>query len=84
MSLSFSLLVSLSFSLLVSLSFSLFSLSNNDNDHSFSRFSLCTDLSNLPVSECVGHGPFLVGLTCSHHARNNCTGLTLQASNHLE
>ena len=25
-----------------SLSFSLFPLSNNDNDHSFSRFSLCT------------------------------------------
>ena len=35
-----SLVPSLSFSLLVSLSFSLSSLGNNDNDHSFSRFSL--------------------------------------------
>ena len=33
---------------LPSLVFSLFSLSNNDNDHSSSRLSLCTHGSNLP------------------------------------
>ena len=40
----------------------LFSFSNNENDHSSSRFSLCTHGSDLP------------GRTCSHHARNNCPG----------
>ena len=63
------------------LSFSLlFSLSNNGNDHSSSRFSLCT----LRVSECTYIGSFPVWRTCSHGARNNCPGITVQASCHLE
>ena len=63
----------------------LFSLSNNDNDHSCSRLSLCTQGSELPQGpECMDLGPFLVGRTCSHHARNNCPGLTVQALCHLE
>ena len=50
---SFSLSSSLLFSSLLSFSlpslvFFLFSLSNNDNDHSSSRLSLCTHGSNLP------------------------------------
>ena len=44
--------VSFSFSCsLPSLVFSLFSLSNNDNDHSSSRLSLCTHGSDLPESQ---------------------------------
>ena len=31
-----------------------------------------------------GRGPFLVGRTCSHHARNYCPGITVQTSCHLE
>ena len=57
-----------------SLSF-LFSLSNNDSDHSSSR--LCTHSSALAKGpECMDLGPFLVGRTCSQHARNNCLGVS--------
>ena len=39
--------------------------------------SLCTHSSDLPQGpECKGRGPFPVGLTCSHHARNNCLGVS--------
>ena len=58
----------------------LFSLSNYDNDHSSGRVSLYTRL----LSECVGFGPFLGWRLCSNHARNNCPGITVQASCHLE
>ena len=46
--------------------------------------SLCKHGSDLPVSECVGRCPFHVGRTYSHHARNNCPGITVQTSCHLE
>ena len=37
--------------------------------------SLRTHNFDLPQGpECKGRGPFPVGLTCSHHARNNCLG----------
>ena len=58
----------------------LFTLSNNDNDHSSSRLSpvytrALTCLSVLWLIPCR---------TCSHHARNNCPGITVQTSCHLE
>ena len=63
-------LLSFSHSLsLLSCLLSLLSQRNNDNDHSFSRLSLYT---------------FPVWRTCSHHERNNCPGITVQASCHLE
>ena len=53
-------------------------------------FSVYTRLSLARVSECVGHGPFLVSLTCSHHDRKNrarvteraCTGSRAAGSDH--
>ena len=60
----------LSFSL-PSLVFSLFSLSNNDNDHSSSRLSRCTHGSNLPEcqSACtLAHSLFgELFLSCKKH-----------------
>ena len=39
--------------------------------------SLCTHSSDLPKGPgCKGRGPVPVGLTCSHHARNNCLGVS--------
>ena len=81
-SLSSFVLFSFTFSTLFSL---VFSLSNSDNDHSSSRLSLCTHGSNLPECQSswtLAHSLF--GRTCSYHARNNCPGMTLQASCHLE
>ena len=45
-------------------------VNDDDNDHSFSWLSLYTRPWPL-VPECVGRGPFLVGRTCSHHARKH-------------
>ena len=36
------------------------------------------------LCKCKRRGPFPVWRTCSHHARNNCPGITEQASCHLE
>ena len=78
----------LSFSLSAHLSFFLFPLNNSfnkdDNDRSSSWFSLHTRPCLAWGPECGGHGPFLVGLTCSHHARNKCPSVPVQASYHLE
>ena len=49
---------------------------------SSSQLSLSTDGSDLPESQ--SPCPFLVGPSCSHHARINCPGVTVQASCHLE
>ena len=78
-----SLLVSLSLSpLIVSHSFSI-PLSITMTVIARPVGSLCTFLPEGQGAWAM-HGPFLVGLTCSHHARNNCPSVLVQASCHLE
>ena len=73
----------LSFSL-SSLVISLFSLSNNDNDHSSSR-ALSQYTRHWLALWARVHVPWhTVWRTCSHHARNNCLSIPVQASCHLE
>ena len=67
--------------------FSLFSVNNSfnnkDNDRSSSWLSVHTVQSCLRA-RVRGPWPIPYGLTCSHHARNNCPSVTVQASCHLE
>ena len=63
----------------------LFSLSNNDNDHSSSRFSLCTHGSDLP--ECQSACTLAHSLLAEHVRIMQETiahGITVQASWNLE
>ena len=62
----------------------LFSLSKNDNDQSSSRALSQYTRACLALWARV-HVPWhTVWRTCSHHARNNCLNIPVQASCHLE
>ena len=49
-----------------------------------SLFSLLSSLCVHTALTCESFGPFPVWRTCSHYARNNCHGIAVQASCHLE